>query len=1355
MPTEAHGEDSPERLIGQVLGGQFRIEGHLGTGGFGDVYRAVQEKTGQLVALKLLKPRYGKGAPTMERQLARFRREMKVCAELHHAHVVRLIDSGETDKGLLFSVFEFVPGPTLAELLREKGALTVRAAIDLMSQVLDALVAAHGKGVIHRDLKPNNIMVSTTGARPQATVLDFGISAFLEGMMVDEFKNLTVTREILGTPAYAAPEQLRGEPPTFKSDIYAWALVFVECIVGRRVFDGNSSAEIAHRQLSPDPVWLPARLHKHWLGTLLKWTLEKDVSRRAGDAALVMERLLEKRGLGDLVDGNGYFFENETDEMTTTARHIIAESPLQATGSVTAGERRQLTAVCCAIGVRNPAGHLSPEALDQALRDTQTLCGQVARRFGGHEAGNLGGQVLIYFGFPRASDTDARRAAIVALEIAHEVRRRSEASDVPLEVRIGLHTGIVTTGGLEPAAISPIFGVTPGHAAQLAQQAPSNGILVSADSFPYLARSFELESITSPRGEAVYRLVAESRAESAVPGASRAPFVGRTHELASLEQAWNQALKGKGGAVLLRGEAGIGKSRLARELRRSLEKARSRWLEARCLPEMQHTALSPMIDLLLHELNLTVAAGPEAARHLEASLPELGLDPATAMPLLCPWLGLPLPEPWKPLPFSPQRQKALLLQLLVDLLVTLAERHATPILVEDLHWADPTTLECLDLLIPKLAARGCLLVMTARPDAAYQPPREHSEIVELGTLGAVDVERIVEGLAGRDGFSRMLVEDVVRRADGVPLFVEEIVRFIEATSAQATAVGIVERPRQGVPASLRDLLTGRLDQLGRAKETAQVAAAIGREFDYRLLASVMPDDEATLLADLEKMVSADLLIRRRHVDNPVYQFRHALIRDAAYESLLHRDQKQLHQHIARTLARKFPEIGEAQPELLASHYERAGMVTEAIEAWSRAGQRSLDRAANREAIAHLQRALALVDKLPDAQARMQRELDLQLALAPALMAIEGWASPQTGSACTRARDLCTALDDRQKLFPALWGLWTFQFVGGDLIPALVTAEQTLAMATASGSRKIELAAHHAVGFSHLYRGEFAAALEEGEKGMALYDLELERDICRTFQLSSTMCCSYFHAASLWMMGRRDDAEAGLQRMYQIMREVDHVPSLASAMGFALFFHHYQQDVARTRTTADELFALSQEQGFQNWFAVSFLYRAWARAREGEVEQGIGELRHGIQMFRSIGARLILVGVHAMLGEALLLAGRPDEALAALEEGLVEARTRGEHICEPELHRLRGEALTGRDPGAAEAAFREALQLAGQQQARSLGLRAALGLARLMIAQGRKADAAALLRAEYAWFTQGFETADLKEAGALLGTLAAG
>jgi TOMM system kinase/cyclase fusion protein len=1340
-------------MMGRLLGGQYRIEGHLGTGGFGEVYRAIQEKTGQLVALKLIKPRYGKGAPTMERQLARFRREMRVCAELHHPHVVRLIDTGENEDGLLFSVFEFVPGPTLAELLRERGALTVRATIELMGQVLDALVCAHGKGVIHRDLKPNNVMVSTTGARPQATVLDFGISAFLEGMMVDEFHNLTVTREILGTPAYAAPEQLRGEQPTVKSDLYAWGLVFVECVLGRRVFDGPSSMEIAHRQLSAEPVWLPARLQKHWLGTLLRWTLEKDPARRAGDTALLMEKLLEKRSLGDLVDGNGYFVENETDEMSTTGRAILADATGSHTGSALPGERRQLTAVCCSIGVRATGQAHSPEALDQALRDAQSLCVSVARRFGGHEAATLGGQVLVYFGFPLANDTDARRAAIVALEIVHEIRRRGETQELPVEVRVGVHTGIVTAS--LDRALSPIFGVTPQQAAMLAQHAPANSILVSADSFPYLARSFELESITAPGSPAVYRLVAESRAESAAPAANRAPFVGRARELALLEAAWNRAREGHGETVLVRGEAGIGKSRLARELRRSLEKARSRWLETRCLPETENSALAPLVDLLRHELNLTAAAA-DGGRHLEASLVELGVDPAAAMPLLCPWLGLPLPEPHCPLTFSPQRQKTLLLERLADLLVTMAERHSAPILIEDLHWADPTTLECLELLVRKAAGRRCLLLLTARPDAAFQPARELGQVIRLESLGSAEVEQIVEGLAESDGFSRMLVSDVVQRADGIPLFVEEIVRFLENSSAQPTATGpLPELQRRNVPASLRDLLTGRLDQLGRAKETAQVAAAIGREFDHRLLSRVFDGDEASLLADLEKMVSADVLLRRRHIDNPVYLFRHALIRDAAYESLVPEHQRELHQRIPRALVEHFPEVAEAQPELMAGHYERAGLVRESIAEWLRAGQRGLDRAANRETIVHLRRALALLPKIPEEAERMKLELQLQLALAPALMAIQGWASPETGAACMRARDLCHALDDMQRLFPALWGLWTFQFVGGNLEPALVTARQTLTMARMSGSRKIELAARHAVGFSHLYRGEFSEARDHGAAGLALFDLELERDNLRTFQVSSTCACAYIRAASLWMLGYRDDAEEGLALMYRRVRELEHAPSLASAMGFALFFHHYQQDVERTRRTADELFALSTEHDFQHWLAVSLLYRAWARARQGEVEQGISELRGGIQQFKASGAQLTLVGVHAMLGEALLLAGEREQALAALDAGLRDAMARGEHVCEPELHRLRGEALKEQDPRAAEAAFREALRLATSQQARSLSLRAALGLTRLLMSHGRVAEARGLLAAEHGWFTQGFGTPDLMEARALLDALSPG
>jgi TOMM system kinase/cyclase fusion protein len=1344
-------EETPQRFVGRVLSGRYRIDVHLGSGGFGDVFRAIQEKTGQLVAIKLLRPRYGRGAPSLERQLARFRREMRVCAELHHAHIVRLIDSGETDGEILFSVFEYVPGTTLAELLREKGALTVRTTIELMSQVLDALICAHGKGIIHRDLKPNNIMVSTTGSRPQTTVLDFGISAFREGMLMDEFKSLTVTREVLGTPSYAAPEQLRGETASVKSDLYAWGLVFLECLTGRRVFDGGSSLEIAYRQLAADPVPLPAHLQKHWLGTLLRWVLEKDVARRAGDGSLLMERLLEKRPLGDLVDAQGYLLIlGEAGEAESAGSPAGSEPRTSAaTGTLPGGERRQITALCCNIALSASAHQAAPELLDQMLRDTLTACLQIATRFGGYPASNLGGQVLIYFGFPRASDTDARRCGIVALEIAHELRRRAgEMGAVPVQVQIGIHTGMVTTSGMDARSPSPVVGMTPTRAVQLAAEAPVNGILVSEESWKYLGPTFELRAITTTRAEKAYQMVAESRAESAAPGLPSTPFVGRQRELDELAAAWERARAGQGSTVVVLGEAGIGKSRLAREMRAQLHARGSGWIEARCLPENEISALRPITDLLVHELNLSSPEPAENARRLEASLADLGFPTVEAMPLLCLWLGLPLAEPHAPLAHSPQKQKAMLLEQLAQLVAAIAERKCAAVLIEDLHWADPTTNELVSLLVERVAGRRALLILTMRPEPVRAWPQAGARVLDLKSLERAEVEQIVDALTSGRELPRKLVSDVVDRADGIPLFVEEIVHYLEdADVLRGTASGNLGQAE--VPGKLRDLLTGRLDRLGPARETAQIAAAIGREFDYRLLAGVVGGDEARLLADLEKMISADLVVRRRHLDNPVYMFRHALIRDAAYESLLRAAQQQLHRKIAETLSARFPEMAEAQPELMASHYERGGLVPQAIDEWLRAGRRGLDTANNRETIAHMRRALALLPGIPEETERLRRELDLQLTLVPALSAIEGWAAPSVGAASSRARDLCEALGDHEKLFPALWGLWTYQFVGGHLAPALETARRTLQMAEATKVPLLQIAARHAVGFTQFFRGELAEAERIAAEVLAMFDLELEKRLARTFQLSSTVACAYFRAGSLWMQGRVEEAEAGFTFMHDLARELDHLPSIAGAMGFAAISRHHQQDVRRTRDLAERLSLLANEQGFEIWKAFSPVFLAWVRTREEDRDQGIRDLEKTIEQFKLGGNRLLLVSIAAMLGDGLLLAGRREDCLRVVAEGLMDAADRDEHLFESELHRLRAEALRPTDPAESEASFLAALRIARGQQAHSLALRAATGLARLLRGQGRNSEACQLLQSEHGGIAPGDQTEDIQAARQLL------
>jgi predicted ATPase len=410
------------------------------------------------------------------------------------------------------------------------------------------------------------------------------------------------------------------------------------------------------------------------------------------------------------------------------------------------------------------------------------------------------------------------------------------------------------------------------------------------------------------------------------------------------------------------------------------------------------------------------------------------------------------------------------------------------------------------------------------------------------------------------------------------------------------------------------------------------------------------------------------------------------------------------------------------------------------------------RGANREAIAHLRRALALLDQIPDETERLKMELPLQLALAAALMAIDGWASPMVEDASCRARDLCYVLGDRERVLPALWSLWTFQFIGGHLDPALKTARQVMDLAWGSDQALPRLIAHYAMGHTHLFRGEFLDARWHGEQGLSLFELEQERIIIGRFQLSPTMSCQHTLATSLWMLGYRDQGERMLEEMFALARTLGHLPSTASAMGPGLMMRHYQQDVENTWRTAEELFVLSNEQGFQLWSAVSFMYRAWARAKRGDLRTGIMELQQGLQLFRDIGAGLALTGMFAMLGEVLMLAGQYEEALQALAEGMRDAATRGEHQCEPELYRLRGEVLrrmdrTSRD--AARESFWQAIQLARQQHARSLELRAVLGLCEMLGEDGQRAEAGGLLEDTCGWFTEGLNTPDLREARALL------
>jgi tetratricopeptide (TPR) repeat protein len=554
----------------------------------------------------------------------------------------------------------------------------------------------------------------------------------------------------------------------------------------------------------------------------------------------------------------------------------------------------------------------------------------------------------------------------------------------------------------------------------------------------------------------------------------------------------------------------------------------------------------------------------------------------------------------------------------------------------------------------------------------------------------------------------------------------------------------------------------RLDRLDTAKMIAQLGAALGREFSYELLHAIAPVDEEILRAALTKLVDSELVYQSGQPPTSSYIFKHALIQEAAYQTLLKSTRQEYHARIGQVLEERFGAVVETQPEVVAHHFTEAGLCEQAIPYWRRAGQDALARAANLEAIAHLTRGLEVLHALQSTTASDPQELELLMLLAPAYMAIKGWASPEVAETCGRASDLSAKLGDVPKQFGSLWGMWTNYFLRSRLVEALDTAEEVLRLATGSGLPRLQIMARHAVGYSHFYRGEFAASREHAEQGLALFDIETERAIVLDSQFSSSAALRIMLGCSLWMLGYPDRAPDLVQAGVDLTRELKHRPSEAFALAASLLFHHYARDPQRAHETADQLLELARAESFEIWSPFALIFRGWSRVEDGLYDEGIAELRQGIAMWQGTGSFLNQTIAHAMLGYCLNKAGRTEEAVAVLESEMNAATERHELQFAPELYRLKGEILMQRGLdlplesserasfiGRAEACFRDAQALAGRQQARMLELRAATSLARLFDQTGRAEEGRRVLRPVYDAFTEGFETSDVRDARAVL------
>jgi predicted ATPase/class 3 adenylate cyclase len=1044
-------------------------------------------------------------------------------------------------------------------------------------------------------------------------------------------------------------------------------------------------------------------------------------------------------------------------------------------------ERRQLTVMFCDLVESTAlATQLDPEDLREVVRAYQESAAAVIQNFDGHIAQYLGDGLLVYFGYPQAHEDDARRAVRTGLGIVEALgalnARLAQHKEIQLAVRIGIHTGLVVVGEMGSGSRQEqlALGETPNVSARLQGLAAPDTVVISPATFRLVRGYFTFQDLGAHplKGLAAplqaYRILGESAAQSrldATGATGLTPLVGRDSEVALLLERWTQSQDGAGQVVLLRGEAGIGKSRLVEVLRERVRSAGATRIVFRCSPYHQHSALYPVIDHLQRFLQWQRDETPEAKFDtLERVLRTYRLPLEEVLPLFAALLSVPVPERYPPLNLTPQRQRQKTHEALVAWLLEEAERQPVLAVWEDLHWADPSTLEILSLLLDQVATARMLTLLTCRSE--FRPPwATHAPVtqVTLNRLGRAQVEAMLPSLTGEKTLPTEVVEQVIAKTDGVPLFVEELVKMILESGLVREQAGRYvltgPLPPLAIPSTLHDSLMARLDRLATTRELVQLGAVLGREFAYDLLQAVASMDETTLQQGLARLVEAELVYQRGLPPRSRYLFKHALIQDTAYQSLLKSTRQQYHQRIAQVLEAQFPDTVLLQPELVAHHYTEAGLSAQAVRYWQQAGQRAHERSAHVEAIGHLTKGLEVLTTLPDTLEHRQQELALQLTLGPALAATKGPAAPETGYAYNRARALCQQVGETPLLFPALGGLVVFYINRGENQTARELGEQMLSLAQRVHNPEGLANAHITLGNALFTLRAWDAARTHLEQGIAFYNAQQPRSQGFLTETHQGVFCPHVVfgfirlAQVLWELGYPDQAVQRSHEALTLARELAHPASVVTALYFAADIHMRRREGQRTYEQAEAALVLAREHGFAFRVAQAMLLRGCALVEQGQVDAGIAQICQGQAAYHATGARRESYLAPALLAEAYGRVGQIEEGLRMVAEALAKGDSSGAGVVE--LYRVKGELLLRQripDAPEAETCFRQALDIARRQQAKSLELRAATSLSRLWQQQGKRAEARELLAPIYGWFTEGFDTKDLQEAKVLLEAL---
>ncbi|MDH5325010.1 MAG: AAA family ATPase [Gammaproteobacteria bacterium] len=1034
-------------------------------------------------------------------------------------------------------------------------------------------------------------------------------------------------------------------------------------------------------------------------------------------------------------------------------------------------ERRQLTVLFCdLVGSSTLSEKTDPEDLRDIMRDYRHTCDEVIHRFKGHVAQYLGDGILTYFGFPHAHENDASRAVQTGLELikamVHLNIRLQQSMGINLSIRVGIHTGLVVVGEIgDGDKRSLALGQTPNIAARLQDLAKPNGIVISADTYRLVNNYYDCSSLGEhhlkgfSRPFTLYRVLREFESYQQIlsPGSrGQTPLIGREQESALLLDRFSQANNGSGQVVLLSGEAGIGKSRLAQLLRDKIKDETHYFFESAGSAYYQNSYLHCASQLFREHLEFGSKSKPEEKLlELESFLEQHGLDLTQAVPLLAELLSISLPEDrYEPLQLAPVQKKQKTLENLLALGMAMSEKKTVVIIVEDLHWVDPTTLDLLSLFIDQTPTAKIFLLLTFRMEfSAPWITRSHMTQISVNRLTREQTAAMIKWIAKDKSLPPELVTEIINKTDGTPLFVEELTKMVLESNLVLEAEDHFKLASPldslAIPSTLQDSLMARLDRLGPNKELAQLSATLGREFSYSLLKAVAPKKEVRFENRLAHLVYSEVLYQKGLPPQAQYTFRHALVHELAYQSLLKKTRQKYHHLIALTLFEHFPEIVEENPELVAHHCTEAGDYQEATKYWLQAGKTAIGRSANTDAIVHLSRALDALKHLPESKAGFEYELSIQASLGLAYMLSYGYAAPEVEKAYARAYALCRNFGETSSIFPVLCGLWEYYVVRAEFDTAQKLASQQYNIAKSTTDHTFSMEAQRSMGGTLFWRGQLSEAYQYLKAG---FKTQHQRRIStQTFSHDTEVANLANGSCVLWLQGFPAQALERAQQAVDLAHELSHPFSCAYAHAFCAFVHQLSGDQLGVKQEAEKIIEVSDTYEFGYWKTVGNMMLSQAMMVILQDFQYIQGYEKTLQQYKATGSSLALTYFHSLLAQSYCLMERYQQAYDIIDNTIDFMDSKNERFFEAELYRIKAEALLGMGRENTDKALQQldlAIETARTQQATSLELRAVITASRVWCGQNQKEKALPSLDRVMSHYTEGFDTKDWLIADAL-------